>query len=79
MVTVHKEAGFRFVICTNDHVPAHVHVDGEGSAKINLAGPDGAPELVEAWNMKRGDIRKAMQIVAEQQEKMLERWRAIHG
>jgi hypothetical protein len=46
MVVVHLALGFRFVIYTFDHEPAHVHVIGSGQAKINLLGPDGAVEVV---------------------------------
>ena len=79
MVTVHKEGGLRFVIFTDDHEPAHVHVFGDGSAKINLVGEDGSPELVWMIGMKKGELRKAMRIVAERQADLLERWREIHG
>lgn len=79
MVTVHREGGFRFIVFTDDHEPAHVHVFGDGAAKINLLGKGSAPELVYADGMKTADIRKAMRIVAEQQDHMLERWREIHG
>lgn len=37
MVTVLRAEGFRIVIFTNDHEPAHVHVFGDGEAKIDLA------------------------------------------
>ena len=79
MVTVHREAGFRFIIFADDHEPAHVHVFGDGQAKINLAGTDGAPELVSAAGMKAGDLRKVMRIVTEQQASLLEQWKAYHG
>ncbi|MCR2832881.1 DUF4160 domain-containing protein [Parerythrobacter lacustris] len=79
MVTVHREAGFRFIIFTDDHEPAHVHVFGDGQAKINLAGQGGEPELVSAAGVKAGDLRKAMRIVAEQQAYLLEQWKAHHG
>jgi hypothetical protein len=79
MVTVHREAGLRFIIFTDDHEPAHVHVIGDGNAKINLAGPDGKPELVSNDGLKMGDLRKAMRIVTEQQAPMLKRWNEYHG
>lgn len=79
MVTLHREGGLRFVIFTDDHEPAHVHVVGSGSAKINLAGRDGLPELVRNGGLKAGDLRKAMRIIGERQAAMLERWKAIHG
>jgi hypothetical protein len=63
----------------DDHQPAHVHVFGDGQVKINLTGADGAPELIRAFGMKRGDIRRAMNIVTEQRDHLLMRWREIHG
>ena len=46
MVVIHRAHGFRFVIYTADHEPAHVHVTGAGQAKINLLGTNDEPELV---------------------------------
>ena len=79
MVTVHREAGLRFVLFTDDHEPAHVHVSANGAARINLSGPSGDPQLVRSHGMSAGDLRKAMRIVTEQQICLLERWRDIHG
>lgn len=79
MVTVHREAGLRFVIFTDDHEPAHVHVIGDGKAKINFTGPDGVPELVYNDGLKAGDLRKAMRIVAEQRAMLQARWDDYHG
>lgn len=78
MVTVHREGGFRIVIFTDDHPPAHVHVQGDGTAKIVLIGTDGEPELIFADGMKRGDIRKAVRIVTDQQSYLLDCWSEIH-
>jgi hypothetical protein len=79
MVTVHREHGMRVVIFTDDHVPAHVHVFGSGEAKIDLQGPNDSPELVWVVGMTRTEVRKAMQIVAENRESLIARWRSIHG
>lgn len=79
MVTVHREAGFRISIFTDDHEPAHVHVRGDGHAKVNLLGPDGLPALVFAKGMTLAELRKAMRIVGEQQHNLLARWNEIHG
>ena len=79
MVTIHRAHGLSFVIFVDDHEPAHVHVFGDGQVKINLLGPDGAPTLVWVDGMKRGDVRRAMKIAAEQGEFFLTRWRDIHG
>lgn len=79
MVTVYRAHGFRIVVFTNDHEPAHVHVFGDGEAKINLVGPDGVPELVWAVDMTRADVRRAMMIIMEQRDRLLAHWSAIHG
>ena len=79
MVTVHRAQGLRVVIFTNDHVTAHVHVFGDGQAKINLLGLDGAPELVWADGMSRSEVRRAMEVVTAEQQLLLERWSDIHG
>ena len=79
MVTIFRAYGFKVVIFVDDHEPAHVHVFGDGQAKINLVGSDGRPELIWAEGMKRSDVRGATAIVIEQQEAFLARWREIHG
>ncbi|QRZ12992.1 DUF4160 domain-containing protein [Paracoccus methylovorus] len=79
MVTIHRAHGLRIIIFTDDHEPAHVHVFGDGQAKVNLIGTDGAPVLVWAEGMKANDLRRAMQIVRDEQAQFLARWREIHG
>lgn len=79
MVTVLRAFGLRVVIFIDDHEPAHVHVFGDGQAKINLVGPDGSPALVWAEGMKRSEVRRAFDIVAQNQTTLLQRWREIHG
>ena len=56
-----------------------MHVFGDAHAKINLVGPDGAPDLVWCEGMSRREVRRAMRIVMEQQDALLARWREIHG
>ncbi len=53
MVVIHRAFGFRIVIYTSDHEPAHVHVTGPGQAKVDLIGPDGRPRLVWVVGIKR--------------------------
>ncbi|MGA2795633.1 MAG: DUF4160 domain-containing protein [Roseiarcus sp.] len=79
MVTIYRANGLSVVIFVDDHEPAHVHVFGDGQAKINLIGADGDPELIWAEGMKRSDVRRAMKVVIEQQNDFLSRWRKIHG
>jgi hypothetical protein len=79
LVTVIRSSGFRIVIFVDDHEPAHVHVYGDGEAKINLSGPDGLPELIWAAGMKRSEVRRSMAIVLENRDALLARWKEIHG
>lgn len=79
MVTIYRAHGLRVIIFSDDHEPAHVHVFGDGQAKINLTGPDGTPELIWAEGMKANDLRRAMQLVRDQQAQFLTLWREIHG
>jgi Domain of unknown function (DUF4160) len=79
MVTIFRSQGLRVVIFTDDHEPAHVHVFGDGHVKINLLGEGDEPELIFARDMKRSDIRRAVQIVIDNQSEFLEHWRDIHG
>ena len=79
MVTVFRAHGLRFVIFSDDHEPAHVHVFGDGEAKINLVGPGDVPELVWMVGLSRTDVRRAFKVVAERRDELLERWSEIHG
>jgi hypothetical protein len=78
MVTVLRAHGLSVVIFSNDHQPAHVHVFGDGQAKINLLGATGVPELIWVDGMNRGEIRRAMRLVTEQQAFLLVRWKDLH-
>lgn len=79
MVTVFRAHGLRFVIFSDDHEPAHVHVFGDGHAKFNLAGVDESVEMIWVEGMKKGDLRRAMKAVEERRAELLARWRDIHG
>ncbi len=78
MVTVHRAHGFRFVMFSNDHSPAHVHVFGQGGeAKILLQGPGGI-KLDWVVGIRRGDLRRVMQEVERERERLVAMWRTIH-
>ncbi len=79
MVVVHRALGFRFVIYTLDHEPAHVHITGAGQAKINLLGADGRPEMVQSIGIKRTDMRRLMAEAIEYQAHFFAEWEKIHG
>jgi len=79
MVVVHRAFGFRFVIYTLDHAPAHVHITGPGQAKINLTGRDGKPEVVYNVGIKRTDMRRLLAEAEERRIEFLKEWERIHG
>jgi hypothetical protein len=70
--------GFRIVIYTNDHAPAHVHaVRGDGEAKINIANERVA--LVSAFGLKKSEIKRAVRIVSANRQSLLQKWIEAHG
>lgn len=79
MVTVYRAIGLRVVIFTDDHEPAHVHVFGDGQAKINLHGANGDVELVWIDGMTKNEARRALRLVTEHRTLFQRRWREIHG
>ncbi|WP_312796642.1 DUF4160 domain-containing protein [Tianweitania sp.] len=79
MVVIHRVFGFRIVIYTQDHEPAHVHVTGPGQAKVNLLGPKGKPELIYSIGIGRPDMRRLMNEIAQRQTEFLHQWERIHG
>jgi hypothetical protein len=79
MIVVLRAHGLRIVIFTDDHEPPHVHVKGDGQAKVNLVGLNGLPELVWSAGMSTAEKRRAMRAIREAQSELLEHWRQIHG
>jgi hypothetical protein len=77
MVTIHRALGLRVVVFIDDHEPAHVHVFGDGEAKIDLSGDE--PRLVWAVGMKRSEVRRAIALAKEHHKDFTARWRQIHG
>jgi hypothetical protein len=79
MITILRASGLAVVIYRHDHEPPHVHVIGDGTARILLIGASGRPELVDVRGMKFGDAQKALRAVTEHQSMLLDEWRRIHG
>lgn len=80
MPTIDRPNGFRVLIHTNDHPPAHVHVrNADGEVRIALGDEDAAPWLMSRRGMRDPDARKALEIVEAKQTEYLADWEAIHG
>lgn len=75
MVTVHREGGMHFVIYLNDHEPAHVHVYGDGEARIDIM----TLNVLSIHGMNRRDATRALAIMMEHRSLFLQRWTEIHG
>jgi hypothetical protein len=76
MPTVHEEAGCKFVIYTNDHAPAHVHVlVGEGRVVIRLKDNF----VRETVNVKASELSKVKRLTAANRDKLYAEWVKIHG
>lgn len=78
MPTVHKEHGCRFVIYLNDHPPPHVHVLGDGHAKLLLKENEPV-ELDEADGFTFSKLRSILETVEKQKAALLDAWQKIHG
>jgi hypothetical protein len=79
MVTIFRESGLSFVIFIDDHAPPHVHVFGDGTAKIELGTKKEDIRVVDVEGMKAGAARKAKRIVAERWDELMMKWAEFHG
>ncbi|CCW20290.1 hypothetical protein EBBID32_46640 [Sphingobium indicum BiD32] len=79
MPTIWREANLRIMIYTDDHAPPHVHVFGNGETKIALTGQNGQAEVVRIVGADLRESRRALEIVREKRDYLIEKWNDIHG
>ena len=80
MATIHRFHEFRFVIHSNDHDPAHVHlISGNGNAKVHLFGTGGEPEVMRVSGIPQHKPSRLVKEVLEDREVFLKWWEEIHG
>lgn len=79
MVTVLRSGGLRIVVYLDDHEPAHVHVLGDGEAKIELGIGSGEPDLVWSVGFSNADVRRAYRLVRDHRDMLIAKWRELHG
>ncbi|HSK70557.1 MAG TPA: DUF4160 domain-containing protein [Pyrinomonadaceae bacterium] len=80
MPTILRRGGFEFVIRTRDHDPPHVHVFLAGTEVLfNLGIESEMPTIREVRGMNQRNVRRAFEIVIENNEIFLARWREIYG
>ena len=74
MPTVLRQDGFAAMIYTHDHLPEHIHVfKGESEVIINLHDIT----VSAVYEMSGRDVRRAQEIVAENQKFLLSEWERI--
>jgi Domain of unknown function (DUF4160) len=77
---VYEEDGFKFVIYSDDHMPAHVHVKKAGNMmRIQLDTGQGVKILNVEGNPKDPEIAKAKRLVLANHQLLMEKWREVHG
>jgi len=72
--------GLRIEIYTNDHRPAHVHVNGKGgTAVFELNCPEGPPALREVCGFSLTQVNRMYGCLVDHLPHLCLRWRKIHG
>jgi hypothetical protein len=80
MPVVLRINGFRFIIRTADHLPPHVHVFRAGTeVEINIGLNGELPTIRAIVTMSNRDMKRALEIAAENNDLLLRRWHEIHG
>ena len=72
MPIIFEKDGYRFFFYSNEHEPIHVHVRRGGGEAIFDIEED--VELRESQRMKMNELRKALKLVRENQELIMEKW-----
>jgi hypothetical protein len=72
MPIIFEKDGYKFFFYSNEHDPVHVHVrHGGGEAVFEV---ETAVELRESQGMKMLELRKALKLVRENRDLILEKW-----
>jgi hypothetical protein len=80
MPTIRRFDGWRVVIYSNDHRPAHVHVIGpDGEAVFNLQCPHGPPALRASYRLNRSELSTIKKALTGNLASLCHDWRSIHG
>ncbi len=78
--TILRREGFRIMIYDDDHLPMHVHVlKAEGEVIINLGDATTPPWVRKNINMKPRTEHRALEIVGENQDRLIQEWRRRNG
>ena len=79
MPTVSRIHGLRVMIYPNDHMPAHVHVIGDGcEAVFNLNCPKGLPVLRVNYGFTESRLSRIRAMLASELTHLCAKWSEIH-
>lgn len=71
MPTIILLFGLRFYFYSEEHLPIHIHVrNGDGRAKILVE----TLEVVDNSGIKPNDLKKAIQLVKQYQDYIIQSW-----
>ena len=74
MPTVLRQDGFRVMIHTDDHPPAHVHCIKAG-AVVRIAIE--TAEVIDNYAMSKQELRRAVELVKSNQDYLMAEWRRV--
>ncbi len=66
-----RAQGLPVVILADEHLPPHVHVFGDGEAKIDILDSGAAPKLIWVDARSCEKVCTAMRVFAEQKEMLI--------
>ena len=79
MPTIIRKSGFQVVIYTDDHLPMHVHIRYQGrEAVVNLGTETESVVLRENRGLNRNQLRRAFEIVENNQLVLIAKWRELY-
>ena len=82
MATVTRINGWRVFINSNDHKPAHVHVEANGTEAVFVLNcPTGPVDLRDNWGVSATDVNWLMKELSDLSvmQQSCGMWRSIHG
>ncbi|MGQ0565824.1 MAG: DUF4160 domain-containing protein [Gemmobacter sp.] len=79
MIVVHRAYGFRFVIYTDDHEPAHLRILGHGGEVKVQIDPERGIKVMDVKRLPCSVVRRVLPEVSSNHAAFLLRWNEING
>ena len=76
MPEIFRYAGIRFFFFSNEHLPIHIHVkNSDGTAKFTV----NPVQLIESQGMKNKELNSAEEMIRENEDLIVLRWKEYFG